>query len=454
MSASSIEQRASPRAGPPRLPRPRLLLAVRGVSRENLTREVMAGVTLAALMIPLNIGYAQVAGLPPIVGLYAAILPSIVFALAANTRQVVASPDASAGAIIAAVVGALAVAGTERYLQMVFALALLCGGIFLLFWAFRLGFLANYLSRAILIGYVTGLGLDVLLSQTRNMLGVAVETDGFFRTVVAVVQALPSTHVWSLMLGLGTIVVIRLLKWKAPQLPGALIALVIATVAVALFDLDAQGVRVLGAVPSGLPRLAFPQVTLGDYLSLIPGAIALCAVTLAEAPLLARQYANKHGEKVDADQDFFAFGLTNLVSGLSGGLSLGSSGSRTAAMESVGARSQIPSLVAGVVVALVLLFFTGPLAMLPTAALAGIVAYAVIGLIDVAGFRRLWRVRRAEFWIALVACVAVLTLGVLEGVVIAFLLTTIDLVRRAARPQTSILVEMANSAGYDFTDDL
>lgn len=438
------------RSTPRRLSPPRLFQAVRGVAAGDLPREVLAGVTLAALMIPLNIGYAQVAGLPPIVGLYAAILPSIIWALTCNSRHLVASPDAAIGAMIIALVSPLATPGSDRYVQLVFAQALLCGIIFVGFWAFRLGFLANFLSHAVLVGFITGLGIEVLFSQIRKILGVSVEAEGFFREAWATVLAIPEASFWSVVIGVGTIVVIRLLGRFAPKLPGALIGLVLATILVAVLNLDERGVSVLGAVPAGLPALSLPQVSFGDYLSLLPGALALAAVTLAEAPLIARRYAEQYGEKLDINQDLFAFGMTNAAAGISGGFSVGSSASRTAAMDSAGTRTQLPSLVAGIVVAVTLLFFTDLLALLPNAALAGIVANAVIKLIEVGEFRELHHVRRSEFWVATVACVAVLGLGALQGVIIAFVLSLIDLIWRASQPHTAVLAELPSGRGYDF----
>jgi SulP family sulfate permease len=438
------------RSTPRRLSPPRLFQAVRGVAAGDLTREVLAGITLAALMIPLNIGYAQVAGLPPVVGLYAAILPSIIWALTCHTRHLVASPDAAIGAMIIALVSPIAAPDDPRYVQLVFAQALLCGLIFVGFWALRLGFLANFLSHAVLVGFITGLGIEVLFSQIRKIMGVSVEAEGFFREAWATVLAIPEASLWSLVIGVGTIVVIRVLKRAAPKLPGALIGLVLATVIVAVLNLDQRGVSVLGPVPAGLPALSLPQVSLSDYLRLFPGALALAAVTLAEAPLIARRYAEQYGEKLDINQDLFAFGMANAAAGISGGFSVGSSASRTAAMDSVGARTQIPSLVAGVVVAVILLFFTDLLALLPNAALAGIVANAVVKLIEVGEFRELRHMRRSEFWVAAVACVAVLVLGALQGVIIAFVLSLIDLIWRASQPHTAVLAELPDGRGYDF----
>jgi MFS superfamily sulfate permease-like transporter len=246
--------------------------------------------------------------------------------------------------------------------------------------------------------------------------------------------------------------VIVALRRLAPRLPGALIGLVGATVVVAVLGLDERGVAVVGAVPSGLPSLALPQVSLAELVTLLPVALALCAATMAEAPLIARSYAEKRKEPFDPDQDFLAFGAANAAAGITGAFALGSSASRTAAMDSMGSRTQLPSVVAGVVVAIVLLFFTDLLAMLPSAALAGIVAYAVLGLIDVRGLLRLWRLRRSELAVALVAIGAVLALGVLQGVIVAFLLSILDLLWRAASPPSAVLVPAADGSAYDVPD--
>jgi MFS superfamily sulfate permease-like transporter len=222
---------------------------------------------------------------------------------------------------------------------------------------------------------------------------------------------------------------------------------------VALFGLDQQGVSVLGPVPSGLPTLTLPQISLSQWAALLPGALALCGVTLADGLLVGRRYAQKYRDGIDADQELLAFAAGNAATGLSGGFAIGSSASRTAALDGVGARSQVPSLVGAAVVALVLLFFSGLLALLPNAALGGIVANAVLSLIEVGELRYLYRVARDEFWIALVCLLSVLVLGSLPAVIIAFLLSTIDLVRRGSRPRTGVLVEVREGRGLIASPD-
>lgn len=437
MSASSLSTPSS--ETPSRIPRLQLFAGIKGVKGADLSREIIAGVTLAALMIPLNIGYAQVAGLPAAVGLYAAIVPMIVFPLFCTSRHLVASPDAPVAALLGTLLGSLAAASDPRYVQLAYAQCLVCAIIFVLIWFFRLGFLANFLSRAVLIGFISGLGIEVFTSQLKKIMGISVEADGYFRELWVIITSIPDTNWYALALGVGTIVIIRLLKRYYPKVPGALTALILMTIIVSLFHLDQKGVKVLGPVPSGLPKLTLPQIGLSDYFSLIPGAIALCAITMAEGLLIARSYGQKYEEKIDGNQEMFAFGMANLASGLTGGFFVGSSASRTAAMDAQGSRSEIPTIAAGVVVAAVMLFLSGLLALLPDAVLGGIVANAVLALIEVKELQELYRVRRSEFWIAIVCLLSVLVLGALQAVIIAFILSTIDVVRRVAKPNQAVL---------------
>ena len=422
-------------------------------------------------MIPLNIGYAQVAGLPPVAGLYAAIIPLAVFALLTSSRHLVTSPDASMAGLVGAALVAFAAPGDPVRLQYALALALTCGVVFFLFWFFRLAFLANFLSRAVMAGFITGLGIEVFTNQVRKILAAphvaetgsgvllaaeqlqeamasSVNTEGYFVEVIALVQSIPRANLYSVAIGVSAFLIVRLMKRYAPKIPGALVALVLLTTIVAMFDLAAKGVGVLGAIPSGAPTLTLPAIPPADYLRLLPSALAIVAILLCEGLLVVRSYSSKYGYKVDGDQMLFAYGAANLAAGFTGSLLTGNSPSRSAAMDASGAKSQLPSLVAAVTIALVLLFFTDLLAFLPNAALAGIVANAVLSLIEVHELRELWRMRRSDFWIAGVCLVSVLALGPLRAVLIAFLMSTIDVVRRASRPETSVLREAADGSHF------
>ncbi|MEV0822458.1 SulP family inorganic anion transporter [Nonomuraea rubra] len=403
-------------------------------------REISAGVTLAALAIPLNIGYAQIAGLPPIAGLYAAIVPMLVFAVFCSSRQLVASPDAPIAALIASLLVAIAARpGSPQYVELAFAQALVCAVVFLLFYAFKLGFLANFLSEPVLVGFIAGLAVEILTSQVKKILGISTTAERFFPELWEIITKIPQAHGWSVVVGVATMAVIVALRRLAPALPGPLIALVAATAVVAWAGLDSRGVSVLGHVPSGLPVPHWPAITLGQWAALVPGAIAICAVTLADGLLTARRYAEQHHYRLDANTELRAFGLANVAAGFTQSMTVGSSASRTAAMDAAGSRSQLPSVVCAIVVAVLVAFFSGVLAYLPNTALAGIVAVAVIRLIDVRKLAELWRLRRSEFWIAVVCLLGVPVLGSLTAVVIAFLLSAVDVVRRASRPSTATL---------------
>jgi SulP family sulfate permease len=451
---------------------PRPFAGLSGITLADAPREISAGITLAALMIPLNIGYAQVAGLPPAAGLYAAIIPLVVFALLASSRHLVTSPDASMATLVGATLVAFAAPGDPLRMQYALALAVVCALLFFVFWIFRLAFLANFLSRAVMAGFITGLGVEVFTNQVRKILAAphateaasgllaaaeqlkeamatSVNTEGYFVEVLALIHSVPQANLYSVAVGVSAFLIVRLMKRYAPKIPGALVALVLLTVIVAVFDLPAKGVAVLGkAIPSGLPALTLPAIPLADYLRLVPGALAIVAILLCEGLLVVRSYCNKHGYKADGDQMLFAYGAANLTAAFTGALLTGNSPSRSAAMEAAGARSQLPSLVAAVTITLVLLFFTDLLAYLPNAALAGIVANAVLSLIEVHEFRELWRMRRSEFWIATVCLLSVLALGPLRAVTIAFLMSTVDVIRRASRPDTAALVEASDGSHF------
>ncbi|MFH0996843.1 MAG: SulP family inorganic anion transporter [Pseudomonadota bacterium] len=436
----------------------------------NIPSEISAGITLAALIIPLNIGYAQVAGLPPVFGLYAGIIPLAIFALFTSSRHVVGSPDAPISAILGAVLIGFAPLGDPLRVEYALALALMCGLLFFVFWLFRLAFLANFLSRAVLAGFITGLGIEVLTNQVRRILGAAhsidgsgltaiaehlhgamatsVHTTGYFVELIALLESIPHANLYSTAIGLGAFLIVRLMKKYAPKVPSALLALILTTVVVAVFGLDQKGVKVLGAMPSGLPSLTLPNVPIADYLRLLPGAMAVVGITLCEALLLVRSCSRKHNTKADGNQVLFAYGMASIASGFTGSLVSGPSASRTAAMDAAGSRTQLSSLVAAATVALVMVFFTEEMAYLPTAALAGVVASAVLNLIEIEELRQLWHMRRSEFWIAVVCLLSVLVFGPLQAVIIAFLLATIDLLRRASSPRTWVLHEAPDGSHF------
>lgn len=446
-----MQTKAQPQRGGLRIPPIKLLTALR--NPPNLPNQIVAGITLAALMIPLNIGYAQVAGLDPIVGLYSCIVPMIFWALFATSRNLVAGPDAPVAALIGSLLSTAVATSSSDYVELAYAQALVTSVVFFIAWFFQLGFLANFLSKAVLVGFISGLGIEVLISQISKIMGVTIVNEEFFPKILEIIQKIPEANIYCVIIGVGAIVLIRVLKRFAPQVPGALVALILATAAVAVFGLADRGVSVLGDIPAGLPTLHLPQVGLVDYIMLFPGALALAGVTMAEGLLIARKYAQKYNDKVDSNQELFAFGAANVAAGLTGGFMIGSSASRTAAMDTSGMRSQIPALVGALTVAVVLLFLTGLLSLVPNAVLGGIVANAVVSLIEVDELRELNKFRRGELYIALICLASVLLFGALQAVIIAFLLSTIMVVGRASKPPMAVLHQAPDGSGYIASTD-
>ena len=411
-----------------------------GLSRRNLVTELTAGVTLLAIAIPLNIGYAQIAGLPATAGLYALIVPTIVYALVVSSRQLVASPDAAAAALVASSIGGLATAGSADYATLALAQAIICGVMFVLMAVFKLGFLANFLSKPILIGFVGGLALDILVSQIAKMLGVKIDSGGeFVDKVFGLVSNLETINAWSLAISAVSVTILLLGARFLKVVPWALVVLVLSTLLVVLTGLDRQGVDVLGEVPAGPPTLTWPIIDWQMWGALIPSAIALTLVTTAEGLLVSRSYGEKHGYPFRANRDLLAFGLGNIAAGAQGSFSMGSSTSRTAAMDQAGSRTQLPSLVLAVGTLLLLLFGTALLADIPSPAIGAVVGVAILPLLGVREFRELWRQDRFEFAIGAVCFLVTLFIGAIPGILVAFVLALINLAKRAANPSIDVL---------------
>ncbi|MCC4908114.1 SulP family inorganic anion transporter [Microbacterium sp. cx-59] len=418
-----------------------------GLNRHNVAGELLAGVTLVAIAIPLNIGYAQIAGLPASAGLYALVVPALVWALLASSRQLVVSSDAASASLVASSLGGLAVAGSQSYAVMALAQAVICGVVFLLMAVFRLGFLATFLSKPILIGFVGGLSLDILVSQVAKALGVHVDSGAEFTAkVVALATGLADANPWSMLIAVSAAAILLIGQRLARAVPWALVVMVAATSAVALTHADAAGVQVLGAVPAGPPDLTWPVLDAAQWLVLVPSALALAMVASAEGLLVSRSYGEKHQYATRPNRDLFAFGVANIAAGASGSFALGASTSRTAAMDRAGSRTQLPSLVLAGGTLLLLLFGTDLLAEIPAPAIGAIVGVAILPLLGFRELRRLWRLSRFEFWIAVVCFVVTLTVGSIAGIVVAFVLALINLARRAATPTIDVLADDGNPA--------
>lgn len=411
-----------------------------GLTRKNLGRELMAGVTMIAIAIPLNIGYAQIAGLPPTAGLYALIVPTIVYALVVSSRQLAASPDAAAAALVASSVGGLAAAGSDDYASLAMAQAILSGLMFVVMAVFKLGFLATFLSSPILVGFVGGLALSILVSQVAKMLGVRIDSGAeFAEKLIDLITGLGGIHWWSVLISMIAVAVLLVGRRLLPTVPWALLVLIVATIATMVWGLGDRGVDVLGAVPAGAPTLTWPRLSLAQWFAVVPSAIALTLVTTAEGLLVARSYAEKHGYPNSSDQNLLAFGLSNIAAGMQGSFAVGSSTSRTAAMDQAGSRTQLPALVLAAGTLLLLLFGTALLADIPSPAIGAIVGVAVWPLLGIADLRRMWRLDRFEFLIAVVCFLVTLLVGSIAGILVSLMLALINIARRSATPAIDVL---------------
>ena len=402
-------------------------------------RDVLAGATVAALAIPSAMAYAELAGVDPVNGLYALLLPAVAYALLGSSRQAIIGPEGSLAALTAAAVLGLAVAGSPEAAELAALMALLTGGFFVLAFVFRVGWLADYFSRPVLIGYLHGVAVVLVVSQLGKLLGLSVEATDPLPQLAEIVRELGDVSGTTMLVGALSLAALLVLRSMLPGLPAALI-IVVAAIAVSwLVDLAGHGVSVVGDVPPGLPGLALPTPPLADALRMVPDAAGLFLVCFADGILTTRAFAGKHGQHVRVGQEVLALGAANAAAGITSGIPIGVSGSRTAVNDQMGARSQVAGLVAAGAVALVLLFLTEPIAYLPKAVLGAVIVVAALGLVDLDAWRALAAADRVEVAIAAVTAALVVLTGLLTALLFAVGLSVIDAVRRSARPHDAVL---------------
>lgn len=418
------------------LPGLRLLRTYR---REWLASDLIAGVSVAAVALPIGIAYARIAGFPPVVGIYSCILPPVAYALFGSSRQLIVNPDAAACAIVAATLAPLAAGDAARYADLSIALTLLTGLLCIAGGLVGFGVIANFLSRPILTGYLNGIALSIIAGQLGTLLGFKVPSAGFFRTLAHVASRLSETHLATFAVGLGLFILLRVLKRLAPRVPAPLVAAVLGIGAVYALGLHRQGVAVVGPVPAGFPVPRIPTVHAGELWPLIFGAFGIVLVSFCSMMTTARGFAAKNGYAINTNRDMIALGVCDLASGFTRGFVVSGADSRTAVADSMGGKTQVTALIAAAAMAAVLLFLAAPLAYLPTAALAAILISSALGLFDFASLRHYYRVSKPEFRHSVVAMLGVMTVGVLPGVLIAVGLALLRLLRLAAHPHDAVL---------------
>jgi len=429
------------------------LAQFRGYRRSWLRGDVMAGLTVAAYLVPQGMAYATLAGLAPVVGLWASLLPLVIYAVMGSSRYLSAGPESSTALMTATALAPLAAGDSSRYATLAAVLAGLVGVVCVAAGLLRLGFIADLLSRPVLIGYMAGVALIMVTGQLGRLTGTVVSGDGFIAELRSLAQALPNVHWPTLALSSAVLAALLVLARMAPRAPGPFIAVALASAAVAVFSLDRHGIGVIGAVPAGLPPVGLSSVPLTDLGALAAASGGVALVAFSDSVLNARVFAARKGETIDANAELRALGLCNMGSAVCHGFPVSSSASRTALGELAGARTQMYSLVALSLLLAVMLFAHGLLATFPTAALGAMVVYAAVRLIDIAAFRRLAKFRRSELILALLTAFAVLVFGVLYGVLAAVGLSILDLLRRVARPHDSVLGFVPGVAGMHDIED-
>ncbi|MFC4127293.1 SulP family inorganic anion transporter [Nocardia rhizosphaerae] len=425
----------------------------RGYRRAWLRPDVVAGVTVAAYLIPQVMAYATVAGLPPVVGLWATVAPLAVYVLIATSRQLSVGPESTTALLTAVTLAPLAAGDPTRYATLAALLALLVGALCLLASVARLGVLADLLSRPVLIGYLAGTAGLMIISQLSRVTGVPVDGESVTATLRSFVANLGQWHPATALLSAAVLAMLLILARWAPRAPGPLLAVLAATIAVALLSLQRFGIEVIGQVPAGLPVPSVPSIALADVAMLLLPAVGIAVVGFSDNALTARAFAVRHGQQVQVNTELAGLGATNVATALTHGFPVSCSSSRTTIADLMGARSQLYSVVALVSVLIVLFGATGVLAQFPAAALGALVVYAALRLIDVRELRRIARFRRSELLLALVTAGAVLIFGVLYGVLVAVALSVFDLLRRIARGHDAILGFVPDVAGMHDVDD-
>ena len=418
-----------------------VLQGVLPIDRSRVSTDMLAGLTLAALGVPEVLGYAKIAGMPLVTGLYTMLLPMAVFAVLGSSRHLVVAADSATAAILAAALTGLAAAGSERYVRLAGLAALLAGGLLLAARLARLGFLANFLSRTVLVGFLAGVGIQVAAGQLPNMLGITAAGKQTLPRLLDTVRALPHAHPADVAISIGVIVIVVAARRIARQIPGPLIAVIIAISVSWAVGLASHGVAVVGPVPRGLPSLGLPALGWHDAGALLGGALSMFVIILAQSAATSRAYAGKYEEEFSEATDLVGLGAANVAAAFSGTFVVNGSPTKAQMVDTAGGRSQLSPLTASAVVLLVLVLLTGPLAYLPDAALAAVVFLIAVQLIDVKEMRHIRATRKRESAVALLTTVAVVVLGVEYGIALAVVASIIDHLRHSYSPLNSILIK-------------
>ena len=427
----------------------RIGLLPSGYGSADLKGDVVAGLTTAVMLIPQAMAYALLAGLPPIVGLYASVVPLVAYALVGSSRELAVGPVAMDSLLTAATVSVIATSGSERYVETAALLALMVGGIQVFLGLIRGGFLVNFLSRPVISGFTSAAALIIAASQLRTLLGLELpRSTSVFAVAKAVAERITDVHSPTVLVALASVAVLLAMKRWTPRAPRALVVVVLGAAVTATGGLGSKGVAIVGSVPAGLPSLSWPTTVVADMRALLPGALAIALVAFMEGISVATKLSTKTGNRVNANREFAALGLANVAAGLFGGYPVAGGLSRTAVNAEAGAKSQLAAVLTAATVAVTLAFFTGLLFYIPKASLGAIIVLAVIGLFDIKEPLRLWRVQRTDLAMLAAAFASTLLLGIQQGILIGVGLSLLTMIVRTTRPHTAVLGRLPDTEVY------
>lgn len=416
--------------------------------RSDFPHDLAAGLSVTAVAVPMAVANAQLAGLAPATGLYASMLPLVAYALFGTSRHLMVGPSAAAAAIVAAAAAPLAAGDAARYYALVTAVTFIAGALCIGASFLRVGAIADFLSKPILIGFLNGVGISVVLSQIGILFGFSLAGSGIVPRALEFAGNLPQTHWPTLLVGLGTIAMLVVWPRLVPRVPAALVAMVAAGAVVSALGLANLGVSTIGPVSGGWPAPRLPSFAWSELPLLVAEAAGLSLVLFSTLMINARSFAARHGYDVDADREMAALGAANLASALTQGFAVNGTSSRTAVGEAAGGRTQAAGIVSAVAVAVILLAFTWPLQFIPTVALAGVLVMAGISLLGWSELATIRRIDRREFWLAIVAMVGVVAVGVMNAILVAVVLAILNFVKIVSRPKVEILGRIPGQPGF------
>ena len=417
-------------------------------NRAWFRNDLAAGLSVAAIALPVGIAYSELVNVPAIIGIYSAIFPLLAYALFGSSRQLMTGPDAAICILVAAELAPLAGGDPERYMALMVLLTLITGALYVIAGLGRLGFIANFLSQPILVGFLNGIALYIVAGQLAKLVGYSSQGGDFFPRLVEFTNKLDESHLPTLVLGISLLTALVLLRRTLPRLPGALVVVVIGIVAVMALGLQDRGVAVIGEVSAGLPAFQLPAVDLNEFATLLLDAAAVVLISFTSGVLTAKSFARRNRYDINANQELIAFGACNLASGLAQGFPVTGADSRTAINNAMGGKTQLVGVVAAGAMLLVLFFLAAPLGFVPEAALAAVIMVSAVGLLDFAAVRELYEISYREFAISVGTTLGVLILGVLPGVVLAVLLSLLWLLAVGSRPHDAVLGRVPGMKGF------